>query len=246
MKKLALLSLGLLLLLAVPACSNDKAAEEKPAPVAEAKAPETEAPAPVAEAPAPAPEAAMVNATAPIVAEAPMANATAPMTNATAMDHSEMNADIQALNDNYSDRIFLSNMLPHHSAAVDMCNKILKTTQDAKIKGWAEEMGKTQRNEIVAMLPWLEELGRKDEASWNKMSESMKAMRAVPLSDNADADFVLTMIKHHSMAVDMANIAEAKSTDPKIKELAKNIVDAQTREIAEMRKWLADNNIPEK
>ena len=68
----------------------------------------------------------------------------------------------------------------------------------------------------------------------------------VTLNALAAADFVLTMIKHHSMAVDMANIAEAKSTDPKIKELAKNIVDAQTREIAEMRKWLADNNIPEK
>lgn len=243
MKKLALLSLGLLLLLAVPACSDDKAAEEKSAPAAEAKAPETEAPAPMAEAPAPAPEA---NATAPVVADAPMANATAPMTNATMMDHNEMSAEVQALNDNYSDRVFLSMMLPHHSAAVDMCNKILKTTQDQRIKAWAEEMGKTQRNEIVGMLPWLEALGRKDEASWNKMSETMKAMRAVPLSDNADADFTLTMIKHHTMAVDMATVAEAKSTDPKIKELAKNIIDAQTKEIAEMRKWLADNNIPEK
>ncbi len=251
MKKLALLSLGLLLLLAVPACSNDKPAEEKSVPAAESKAPEAEAPAPVAE--TPAPEAAMVNATAPIIAEAPttnatapMSNATAPMSNATMMSHDEMNADIQALSDNYSDRVFLSMMLPHHSAAVAMCNEILKTTQDPQIKVWAEEMGKTQRSEIVAMLPWLEALGRKDEASWNKMSETMKAMRAVPLSDNADADFTLNMIKHHGLAVDMATIAEAKSTDPKIKELAKNIVDAQTKEISEMRKWLADHNIQEK
>ena len=240
MKKFTLFALGILLLLAVPACSGDKPADKNAtAPAAEAKAPE----APMAN----ATEHAMTNATgggAFVAPEAPMVNATAPaMSNATTMDHGG-DMGLEALKNNYSDQIFLSMMLPHHSAAVAMCKEILKTTTDPQIKAWAEEMDKVQRDEIVNMLPWLEAVGRKDETSWNNMSEGMKAMREKTLSDNSDADFVLKMIEHHQLAVDMAKEAEARSKDPKVVELAKNIVTKQSEEIKAMQGWLDEHKIP--
>ncbi len=45
------------------------------------------------------------------------------------------------------------------------------------------------------------------------------------------------MISHHRSAVEMANVALGKSKNPKIKEIARNIVDAQQREIAQMKEW---------
>lgn len=224
MKKIALLGLGILLLFAIPACSNDKPVDKNATtPAAEAKAPEM----------------AMHNATEPVAV-----NATAPvMTNATSMNH-DVSMDLEALKNNYSDQIFLSMMLPHHSAAVAMCKEILKTTMDSQIKAWAEEMDKVQRDEIVTMLPWLEAVGRKDEASWNKMSEGMKVMREKSVSDNSDADFVLKMIEHHEMAVDMAKVAESQSKDAKIVDMAKNIIAKQSEEIKAMQGWLTEHNIP--
>jgi len=45
------------------------------------------------------------------------------------------------------------------------------------------------------------------------------------------------MIPHHQSAIEMAQVALEKSDNPKIKELAENIISAQQREIEQMREW---------
>ena len=193
MKKLVLLSLGLLLLLAAPAWSQDETT-----------------------------------------------NSTAQAQDAHAgMD---MNPGALSQQGDYSDKIFLSMMIPHHSGAIAMCKEILKTTKDPQIKGWAESMGKAQKDEIVIMLKWLENLGRKDKPTWDKMSEHMQAMREHTLSDNADMNFALTMIQHHALALEMAYPALLKSADPKIVDLARDILMHQTDEIRAMRNWLDEKS----
>lgn len=204
MKRLMLLSLGILLLLAAPACSEDTVVSQ--------------------------------NATAP----AASVNATA----AGHAQHGNMDMDSESggatlsTQDNYSDKIFLSMMIPHHSGAVAMCNEVLKTTKDPQVKAWGEEMGKAQKDEIVIMLKWLEDLGGKDEAAWTRMSEDMRAMRGHTLSDDADKNFVLMMIPHHAMALEMAYPALLQSSDPKIVDLARDIIVHQAQEIRAMRNWL--------
>ena len=201
MKRIALLSLGILLLLAAPACSQEENASQ--------------------------------NATAP-----------APAVNATAAGHGDMdmtgenNAAALDTQDDYSDKIFLSMMIPHHSGAVAMCKEVLKTTKDPQVKAWAEEMGKAQKDEIVIMLKWLEDLGGKDQAAWTKMSEDMHAMRGQALSEDLDKNFVLMMIPHHAMALEMAYPTLLKSNDPKIADLARDIIMHQAEEIRAMRNWL--------
>ena len=52
-----------------------------------------------------------------------------------------------------------------------------------------------------------------------------------------DLQFIDTMIKHHQGAVDMALLVKTRSRQPELIELAKSIIDDQTKEIALMKKW---------
>lgn len=54
-----------------------------------------------------------------------------------------------------------------------------------------------------------------------------------------DAVFLRMMIPHHESAVAMAQVAVQRATHPEIKQLARAIIDAQQREIAQMQGWLA-------
>jgi uncharacterized protein (DUF305 family) len=64
---------------------------------------------------------------------------------------------------------------------------------------------------------------------------------AVAFTGNAESDFVRGMIPHHQGAIDMAEIILKFGKDAAIRKLATDIIAAQTREIAEMRAWLAKN-----
>ena len=55
---------------------------------------------------------------------------------------------------------------------------------------------------------------------------------------NAERDFLAEMISHHSMAVDMAEMAQEKAPHPELRTLAANIVRSQTSESQRMRRWL--------
>jgi len=46
------------------------------------------------------------------------------------------------------------------------------------------------------------------------------------------------MIPHHQEAIDNSQIIIANSTNPDVKELAQNIIAAQTTEIIQMKDWL--------
>ena len=52
-----------------------------------------------------------------------------------------------------------------------------------------------------------------------------------------DLQFIDTMSAHHREAIDMAKIAEAKAQHTELKTLARNIIEDQQREIAQMKAW---------
>jgi uncharacterized protein (DUF305 family) len=67
----------------------------------------------------------------------------------------------------------------------------------------------------------------------------MEAMHAVPMTGDADKDFVAMMMPHHQGAIDMAKVELQYGKDPKLRAMAEAIVKAQEQEIAEMKAWQA-------
>jgi uncharacterized protein (DUF305 family) len=62
---------------------------------------------------------------------------------------------------------------------------------------------------------------------------------SITYSGNADKDFVAGMIAHHQGAIDMARVELKYGKDAQIRKLARDIIAAQTKEIAFMKAWQA-------
>jgi uncharacterized protein (DUF305 family) len=54
----------------------------------------------------------------------------------------------------------------------------------------------------------------------------------------AERAFLVNMIAHHTMAVEMARMAQEKATHQELEEMADDVVRTQTAEIRRMRGWL--------
>jgi uncharacterized protein (DUF305 family) len=76
-------------------------------------------------------------------------------------------------------------------------------------------------------------------------AEMMRRMD-VPLTGDADRDFVATMLPHHEGAVDMARIELQYGRDPELRALAEAIIKAQMQEIALMIRWQETHDKPSK
>jgi uncharacterized protein (DUF305 family) len=69
----------------------------------------------------------------------------------------------------------------------------------------------------------------------SSMSHSM--MDLGPADANFDLRLIDAMTPHHQGAVEMAKEAQQKSKRPEIKKLAADIINAQNKEIAQMKQW---------
>lgn len=70
-------------------------------------------------------------------------------------------------------------------------------------------------------------------ASETAMHEGMMAATG----QTVDQAYIAKMIEHHRGAVAMAEVALKESRDPEVRRMAQAVIDAQTREIAEMQAW---------
>lgn len=61
-----------------------------------------------------------------------------------------------------------------------------------------------------------------------------------PPTARFEIDFLMDMIDHHAMAVEMAEMCLDKAIHPELEEMCAGIVSSQSQEIAEMSAWLQD------
>src|SRR5688500_14913135 len=69
-------------------------------------------------------------------------------------------------------------------------------------------------------------------------SPSKGATTSATAGNDSDVMFAQMMIPHHQQAVEMAELAATRASDPEVKELAAKIKAAQAPEIATMTGWL--------
>ena len=71
------------------------------------------------------------------------------------------------------------------------------------------------------------------------MMMGMDGMQKMQMSGDTDKDFAMMMKMHHQQALNMAEVELANGKSPEMMTMAKQIIAAQKKEIAQFDKWLA-------
>jgi uncharacterized protein (DUF305 family) len=166
------------------------------------------------------------------------------------MDHGSMDMGSGGMarqmvmhNGKYSDKAFIDAMVPHHQGAIAMAQVALKNAEHGQIKELSRNIVSTQEEEIEKLKSIKKEEFGTTEVPMEMSSKEMRGMgvmmdpQALADEDPFDRAFIDAMIPHHRSAIEMAKVANRESENPRIKELAGNIVSAQEREIAQMKGW---------
>ncbi len=166
------------------------------------------------------------------------------------MDHSEMDhgsgdtaSGMVMENGEYSDRRFIDAMVPHHEGAVDMAEVALKNAEHDEIERLAEDIVSTQEAEIRTLKSIKREEFGTSEIPTGMNAQQMQGMgmmadpRSLARKDPFDKAFIDNMIPHHRSAIEMAEVAAKETRNREIKTLATDIVEAQEREISQMKRW---------
>jgi uncharacterized protein (DUF305 family) len=156
---------------------------------------------------------------------------------------------------NDADVRFAQGMIPHHRQAVEMAEMAVNRAENPEVKALAEQIQAAQDPEINTMTGFLEAWGAEvpadgdmagmDHSSMAGMSDMSGMMTPEQMDElrNAtgaafDTAFLEMMIAHHEGAISDAERELAEGVNPQAKDLATEIVTAQTAEIEQMRQLL--------
>jgi uncharacterized protein (DUF305 family) len=155
---------------------------------------------------------------------------------------------------NGADVRFAQGMIPHHRQAVEMAEIAVDRAENPEVKALAEQIQAAQDPEINTLTGFLEAWGAEvpadgdmagmDHSSMAGISD-MSGMTPEQMDElrNAtgaafDTAFLEMMIAHHEGAISDAERELAEGVNPQAKDLATEIVTAQTAEIEQMRQLL--------
>lgn len=148
------------------------------------------------------------------------------------------------------DKHFIEQMIPHHEGAIAMANLALQKAKRPEIKTLATAIITAQTTEIQSMNGWYQDWfgDSVPKASAGMMGGGMMSqggmhmggqedMKALENASDFDKAFIEQMVPHHQLAIMMANMLQSGTNRPEMRQLAKNIISSQTKEIQQMQAW---------
>ncbi len=166
------------------------------------------------------------------------------------MDHGSMGRGSKGMakqmvmeNGKYSDKAFIDAMVPHHQGAIEMARVALGNAEHEEIEELSRNIISSQQAEIAELKSIKQEEFGTSNVPMEMSMEQMRGMgmmmdpQRLAKREHFDEAFIDAMIPHHQSAIEMAQGALENSDNPKIKELAQNIISAQKREIEQMKQW---------
>ncbi len=143
---------------------------------------------------------------------------------------------------------FIVQMIPHHRAAIEMSESLLKYSELAPLRRIAENIIREQTQSIADMeraLPRCEmkmnsrialSLYRKRYGEITR--EMFSQMRNACSDNNINSDFMREMIPHHQGAIRMSKNALQYPVCPQLDPILKAIITSQERGVCEMESLL--------
>ncbi|WP_437656831.1 DUF305 domain-containing protein [Sorangium sp. So ce1182] len=150
------------------------------------------------------------------------------------------------------DQQFIDMMAPHHEGAVMMAKTAQERAEHAELKAMADDIISAQNQEISQLKSWREqwygsaETPAVDEMPMlpgmdhGSMMDMVQANEELKTAEPFDKAFIDAMIPHHQMAIDAAKMAQQEAEHAEIRTLADGIIEAQQREIDQMKMWRAE------
>lgn len=144
-----------------------------------------------------------------------------------------------------TDGAFLTGMTPHHEMAIEMAKLAQERADHPEIKQLADDIVTAQTTEIETINQIHQRLfdqplsqGAHGTLGLDEQMMGMDMdMGALEMAKPFDREFIDMMIAHHQGAIRMARIELAQGSDQEAKDLANDIIAAQSREIEAMNQW---------
>ncbi len=145
---------------------------------------------------------------------------------------------------------FIKCMIPHHQAAIYMCQNLLEFTSYEPLKEIARGIVRMQTRGIEQMSNIARTTsGFKNSAidvnnyinNYLEITRNMVwNMKNSDRGMDINLDFVSEMIPHHEGAIAMCNNLLKYNIDPRLRSVAKTIIEEQSRGVEELEKIRAD------
>ena len=137
-----------------------------------------------------------------------------------------------------AERAFLVDMIGHHAMAVDMAELAKEKATHQELKDLADDIIRTQTAEIDRMRNWLKAwYGRSVDDGHMGHDEDMQMLEQAS-GPTFEVLFMSMMSVHHSQAIERARFVLLRPVHRKVRRLTGDIIEAQQREIGQLREWL--------
>jgi uncharacterized protein (DUF305 family) len=141
---------------------------------------------------------------------------------------------------NGTDAAFVVDMSAHHLGAIEMARIAQDRATRPEIRALAQDIIGSQESEIARMKSIAKELPEPPEGGMGidhaEMGMGMDT-RLLEYVRPFDRVFIDMMIPHHEGALVMAKRVIADGEQPALRRMARAMIAAQAREIAQMRRW---------